>query len=180
MMNWPNLVTCVRLVLIPAVVLCYGSALPYANAWAAALFTAASLSDWLDGYLARRLGQATPFGAFLDPVADKLLVVTVLALLATVHGAVVPAAAVIIGREIMVSALRVWMAVRGKDAAVAVDFGGKVKTAFQMTAIVALMLAASMPDWFLRLGLVLIHAAALLSVWSMARYFRGAWKALSS
>ena len=178
-MNYANLVTYARLLLIPLVILCFYSTLPYAHFWAALLFTLASLSDWLDGFLARRLSQASEFGAFLDPVADKLLVAIVLIMLVAVYPSLLLATAVIISREVLISALREWMAMKGKRDAVAVAFSGKLKTTMQMIAIIALLLVTpEYPEWFWQFGFALLHVAALLSVYSMIRYFRNAWKTL--
>ena len=178
-MNWANLVTYLRLLLIPLVILCFFSGLPNANFWAALLFTLASLSDWLDGYLARRLNQISEFGAFLDPVADKLLVVIVLIMLVAAYPSLLLAAVVIIAREILISALREWMASRGQREAVAVAFSGKLKTTLQMIAIIGLLLyIPAYPNWFWQIAFVLIHVAALFSVYSMYHYFRAAWSSL--
>ena len=174
-MNWANLITYFRILLIPVVVLSYYSELPNANAIAAMLFTAASLSDWLDGYLARRLNQTSEFGAFLDPVADKLLVVTVLIMLVGEINPLLAPTIVIIAREVLISALREWMATRGHREAVAVAFSGKLKTTFQMIAIVVLMLVTdSSPDWLLMSGYVMIYIAAMLSLYSALHYFKAA------
>ena len=179
-MNWANQVTYLRLILIPVVMLVFYSGFTAANWGAEILFALASLSDWLDGYLARRSNQASEFGAFLDPVADKLLVVMVLLMLVTVHPSLLPAAAVIIMRELLVSALREWMATRGHRDAVAVAFAGKLKTTVQMVAIIALLLyQPSFPRWFWLGAFFLIHVAALLSIYSMLGYFRAAWPNLN-
>ena len=174
-MNWANLITYFRMLLIPMVVLSYYSELQYANMMAAMLFSLASLSDWLDGYLARRLNQTSEFGAFLDPVADKLLVVTVLIMLVGELNPLLVPTIVIIAREVLISALREWMATRGHREAVAVAFSGKLKTTFQMIAIVALILVTeSCPDWLLMTGFVMISIAALLSLHSALYYFKAA------
>lgn len=174
-MNWANLITYFRMLLIPVVVLSYYSELQYANMLAATLFTLASLSDWLDGYLARRLNQTSEFGAFLDPVADKLLVVTVLIMLVGELNPLLTPTIVIIAREVLISALREWMATRGHREAVAVAFSGKLKTTFQMIAIVALILVTdSSPDWLLMTGYLMIYVAALLSLYSALHYFKAA------
>lgn len=140
-MNIPNLITVLRVLLIPIFILLFY--LPYHWSYLAAssVFAFAAATDWLDGYLARRLEQSTPFGAFLDPVADKLMVAVALVLLVQEHGNLwltLPAA-VIIGREIVVSALREWMAEIGARAHVAVSNMGKWKTAAQMLALVILL-----------------------------------------
>jgi CDP-diacylglycerol--glycerol-3-phosphate 3-phosphatidyltransferase len=174
-MNWANLITYFRMLLIPMVVLSYYSELQYANMMAAMLFSLASLSDWLDGYLARRLNQTSEFGAFLDPVADKLLVVTVLIMLVGELNPLLAPTIVIIAREVLISALREWMATRGHREAVAVAFSGKLKTTFQMIAIVALILVTeSSPDWLLMTGFVMIYIAALLSLYSALHYLKAA------
>ncbi|HBP99749.1 MAG TPA: CDP-diacylglycerol--glycerol-3-phosphate 3-phosphatidyltransferase [Gammaproteobacteria bacterium] len=174
-MNWANLITYFRMLLIPMVVLSYYSELQYANMMAAMLFSLASLSDWLDGYLARRLNQTSEFGAFLDPVADKLLVVTVLIMLVGELNPLLTPTIVIIAREVLISALREWMATRGHREAVAVAFSGKLKTTFQMIAIVTLILVTeSSPDWLLMTGFVMIYIAALLSLYSALHYFKAA------
>jgi CDP-diacylglycerol--glycerol-3-phosphate 3-phosphatidyltransferase len=174
-MNWANLITYFRMLLIPMVVLSYYSELQYANMMAAMLFSLASLSDWLDGYLARRLNQTSEFGAFLDPVADKLLVVTVLIMLVGELNPLLTPTIVIIAREVLISALREWMATRGHREAVAVAFSGKLKTTFQMIAIVTLILVTeSSPDWLLMTGYVMIYIAALLSLYSALHYFKAA------
>ncbi|MCH1600919.1 MAG: CDP-diacylglycerol--glycerol-3-phosphate 3-phosphatidyltransferase [Pseudomonadales bacterium] len=174
-MNWANLITYFRMLLIPMVVLSYYSELQYANMLAAMLFSLASLSDWLDGYLARRLNQTSEFGAFLDPVADKLLVVTVLIMLVGELNPLLAPTIVIIAREVLISALREWMATRGHRETVAVAFSGKLKTTFQMIAIVALILVTeSSPDWLLMTGFVMIYIAALLSLYSALHYLKAA------
>jgi len=177
-MNWANAVTFGRIALIPVVMALYTSDFPGHTLWAAVVFGIASFSDWLDGYLARRLNQTSEFGAFLDPVADKLLVALVLVLLMESYHSIwfVVPVALIIGREILVSALREWMANMGKRAVVAVAFAGKVKTTVQMIAIIILL--ASDPEGyalFWQAGYVFIYVAAALSVSSMIQYFNAAW-----
>ena len=149
--------------------------------WAATLFGAAALTDWLDGYLARRWGQTTPFGAFLDPVADKLIVVTALLLLIDSHSNLwltLPAI-VIVGREIVISALREWMAEMNSRGVVAVSWLGRAKTTIQMVAIFLLLANPAELDrpWVL-MGYALLYAAALLTLWSMVHYMRSAWPML--
>ena len=139
--------------------------------------TVAAATDWLDGYLARRLQQSTPFGAFLDPVADKLMVAVALVLLVQVHANLwltLPAA-VIIGREIVVSALREWMAEMGARAHVAVSNLGKWKTAAQMLALVILLANPPALTAWVVLGYALLLIAAGLTLWSMVHYLRAAW-----
>jgi len=178
-MNAANLVTLSRIALIPVVVFFYYSGQPTSQLIATFVFIIASVSDWLDGYLARKLNQASEFGAFLDPVADKLLVTIVLILLLTAHASLMFASAIIIAREILVSALREWMATRGKRDAVAVAFSGKLKTTVQMVAIGALLLVSdTTPEILWQFGFVLVHIAALISLWSGYLYFKKAWVVL--
>ena len=175
MTNWANIASLSRIALIPLIVLCYQSGLVYAGPLAALLFVVGSITDWLDGYLARRLGLGSPFGAFLDPVADKLFVTSILVLLLAQYADLLIPALLLILREISISALREWMATRGSRDAVAVVWVGKVKTTLQMSAL-TLLLAASpsqLPLLF-HLGLALIWVAAALGLWSMASYLRAA------
>jgi len=156
---------------------------------ATVIFVVAAITDWLDGFLARRLNQYTTFGAFLDPVADKLIVATALVLLATDQKVLdlvisVPlfaaAVAIIIGREIVISALREWMAELGKRASVAVSYIGKVKTTMQMIAISLLIYQESLfglPVFVL--GELLLFVAAALTLYSMIVYLRAAWPVLT-
>jgi CDP-diacylglycerol--glycerol-3-phosphate 3-phosphatidyltransferase/cardiolipin synthase len=177
--NLPTAFTWLRIVLIPVFVAVY-----YApDAWLSAstrnwtgmwVFAVAAITDWLDGWLARRWGQTSAFGAFLDPVADKLMVAAALIILVWLDRAPAYLAIIIIGREIAISALREWMAQIGKTKNVAVAFVGKVKTVAQMTAIIALLLyeplipGVSTP----MLGLVALWIAAILTLWSMFHYLR--------
>jgi cardiolipin synthase (CMP-forming) len=179
--NVPNLITYSRIILIPLIVGIFY--LPDAwlsfedkNITACAIFVVAAVTDWLDGYLARRLNQMSAFGAFLDPVADKLIVVGALVVLLQL-GRVDPLVAlIIIGREIAISALREWMAVLGRGRSVAVAFIGKLKTVSQMVAIPLLLFHDSLfglvdTQW---LGTLLINVAAVLTVISMLYYLRRA------
>lgn len=177
--NLPNLLTWLRIVLIPVLGLIFLLPYPWSSAVAAALFAFAGLTDWLDGYLARRWGQTSAFGAFLDPVADKLIVAVALIviLVATPAAAVGVPVAIIIGREIAVSALREWMAALGKRASVAVGRVGKIKTAAQMISIVLLLYAHDIygiPVWLI--GFWLLYVAAALTLYSMALYLHAAWR----
>lgn len=149
---------------------------------AAFVFSIASLTDWLDGYLARSMGQTTPFGAFLDPVADKLLVAVALILLVEVHASALLAipALVIVGREIVVSALREWMSQYSDLGGVKVSMIAKVKTGFQMTAIIVLLSQPpSLDNVLVILGFLLLYVAAGLTLYSMAQYIELAWPDLS-
>jgi CDP-diacylglycerol--glycerol-3-phosphate 3-phosphatidyltransferase len=148
---------------------------------AAAIFGLAAATDWVDGYLARKLNQVTPFGAFLDPVADKLIVVAALVLLLEVHSTpwfALPAI-VIIGREIVISALREWMSELGSGSTVAVSMLGKIKTWVQMTAVALLLLAKPEQELLTTIGFVAIYAAAIMTLWSMIQYLVIAWPQLS-
>lgn len=176
----PNLLTWARIALIPFFVgLFY---LPEGwmssteqNRLATAVFVGAALTDWLDGYLARALGQTSAFGAFLDPVADKLMVAAALILLVELGRADALVAFIIIGREITISALREWMAQLGRSASVAVAFVGKLKTGVQMTAIPFLLFDAPLFGLDLRIaGTWLLYLAAALTLWSMAYYLHKA------
>lgn len=180
----PNLITSLRILLIPVLVaVFYLAPVEWRYLASSLVFSLASATDWLDGYLARRLNAMTPFGAFLDPVADKLIVAVALILLVEVHASAILAipALVIVGREIVVSALREWMAEYSDRRSVAVSFVGKVKTAFQMVAIIVLL--ASGPDLdsiYVISGYVLLYLAAALTLWSMYLYMKIAWPDLSS
>ena len=175
-MNIPNVLTLMRVALIPVFILLF--CLPFSwSYWAAsAIFAFASFTDWLDGYLARRLNQSTPFGAFLDPVADKLLVAVALVLLVAEHTNLwltLPAI-IIICREIMVSALREWMAEIGERAQVAVSSIGKWKTAAQMVALIILLANPPAFNVWVISGYALLILSAVLTLWSMTQYLLAA------
>ena len=178
--NAPNLVTFSRIVLLPLIIGLYY--LPDAwlseqgkNTAATMVFILAALTDWLDGYLARRLNQTSAFGAFLDPVADKLIVVGALIALLYLNRVDMLVALIIIGREIAISALREWMAKVGQAKSVAVAFVGKLKTVAQMIAIPLLLYNDELGVLDCRwLGTVLISIAAVLTVVSMLHYLRRA------
>lgn len=188
-LNIPNVLTLIRILLIPVIFIVYLLHNSWSNEAATVIFVLAAITDWLDGYLARRLEQYSAFGEFLDPVADKLIVVIALVLLATDNGLhhqlfsftlFTAAIAVIIGREIAISALREWMAELGKRASVAVSYVGKVKTTVQMTAISLLLYQeplAGLP--VLEIGETLLYVAAGLTLYSMVIYLKAAWPVLS-
>ena len=181
--NIPNILTLLRIALIPVFVVIFYLPWDWAALVCALVFALAGLTDWLDGYLARRLNQVSPMGAFLDPVADKLMVATALILLVQADPNPVLAipSVVIIGREITISALREWMAELGARAKVAVSVIGKIKTALQMIAIFLLIL--KMDLWGLpvyTIGYVLLYVAAILTLWSMVVYLRAAWPSLTN
>ena len=181
-MNIPNSLSLLRIALIPCFVIVFYLPAEWARIAAAGLFTMAALTDWLDGYLARRLGQISKLGAFLDPVADKLMVAVVLVVLLQSDPTIWLAlpVAVIIGREITVSALREWMAELGARTKVAVSNLGKVKTAVQMIAIVLLILRGTLaPLPVYEVGVVLLYVATALTLWSMLQYLWAAWPELS-
>jgi CDP-diacylglycerol--glycerol-3-phosphate 3-phosphatidyltransferase len=174
----PTLMTLARIVAIPLIVLVYY--LPLAqetrNLVATCMFVVFAFTDWLDGYLARKLNQTSAFGAFLDPVADKFLVCAALLMLVDMHRVHVLVALVIIGREIAISALREWMAQLGAGKSVAVHMVGKLKTTVQMVAIAFLLFDGVLfnlidtRQW----GEFLIWAAAVLTIWSMVYYMQKA------
>lgn len=179
LINIPNALTMMRIFLIPVLVVVFYYPFPNHLLVAAGIFGVAAITDWFDGYLARRLGQMTAFGAFLDPVADKLMVAVALVLLVERHDTLLftLAACVIVGREIVVSALREWMAELGARTSVAVSYIGKVKTAFQMIAITALLAIDPVHDatWLLGAAFIVLYAAAVLTLWSMFVYLKAAW-----
>jgi CDP-diacylglycerol--glycerol-3-phosphate 3-phosphatidyltransferase len=179
-LNVPNLVTLSRIILIPLLIGIYY--LPEGtlseeskNITATSIFIFAGITDWLDGYLARRLNQMSAFGAFLDPVADKLIVAGALVVLLHLARVDMLVALIIIGREIAISALREWMAKVGQAKSVAVAFVGKLKTVSQMVAIPLLLFHDRLLglDCFW-LGTILINVAAVLTVLSMLYYLRKA------
>lgn len=182
-MTLPNVLTLLRIALIPCYAVAYHLPLAQAQLLAAAVFGIAALTDWLDGYLARRLDQASKLGAFLDPVADKLMVAVVLIVLLQARPSLWLAlpVAVIIGREIAVSALREWMAEIGARRKVAVSGLGKVKTALQMIALVLLSIGSgtAVPALVYGLGMLLLYGATVMTLWSMVEYLVLAWPDLS-
>src|SRR5271155_3483105 len=182
--NWnvPNTLTWLRILMIPAILaLFYLLPYPWADPAACAAFALAGITDTLDGYYARKLGQTSRLGAFLDPVADKLIVAAALVLIVSrdPHWYVAIIATVIIGREIAVSALREWMAEIGQRGRIKVSVLGKYKTIMQ---IVGLSMLLFRQQWFgipiYKLGLILSAVAAVLTLWSMILYLRLAWPEL--
>ena len=178
-MNLPNLLTWLRMLAIPLLVAVFY--LPISvkamNVTATTLFVAAAVTDWIDGWLARKLGQTSAFGAFLDPVADKLLVCAALVILVELHRVHTLVALVIIGREVTISALREWMAQIGAQASVAVHSIGKFKTIAQLVALPMLLFndrLFGLLDCRL-VGTWLVYLAAVLTVWSMFYYMKRAW-----
>jgi CDP-diacylglycerol--glycerol-3-phosphate 3-phosphatidyltransferase len=185
LLNTPNILTLLRIALIPAFIVAYYWTSPWSHILATGLFVLAALTDWLDGYLARKLEQTSPFGAFLDPVADKLMVAAALVMLVAdprVQAHVLDirlfavVVLVIVGREITVSALREWMAEVGKRSHVKVSYVGKIKTVSQMVAIPFLLWQRSFWDLpIFRIGEILLYLAGALTLWSMLIYLKAAW-----
>ena len=184
--NLPILLTWLRIVAIPLLIAVYYLPADWATASerdlvATAIFVAAAFTDWADGFLARKLNQTSAFGAFLDPVADKLMVAAALFVLVQLGRTDAIVAAIIIGREITISALREWMAKIGASKSVAVSLLGKIKTVAQMVAIPLLLYHASFLGVDSRVvGNWLIWIAALLTLWSMGYYLRMAWPEIAA
>jgi len=186
-MTFPMMLTLLRIALIPVLILFFYLPYEWSSLAAAAVFILAAITDWLDGYLARRMGLMSKLGAFLDPVADKLMVATALVLLVENPPEIIfpmifftVSAAIIIGREIAISGLREWMAEMGERGTIKVGFLGKLKTIFQMTAISCLLF--EYPLWglpVLFVGEMTLYAAAALTLWSMWVYLHAAWPVMS-
>ena len=177
----PTWLTLARIALIPVLVVVYYLDARWSNLAATLVFVAASLTDWLDGWIARRYRLFSRFGAFLDPVADKLMVSTALVITVQHHHTVWMAlwASIIIGREIAVSALREWMAELGQRAKVAVALAGKIKTIVQMVALGFLLYRESLLGVpVFQIGEWLLAVAAILTLWSGWEYLRAAWPVL--
>jgi len=182
----PNMLTIGRIFMIPVIVVLFYLPFDWSYMVSAIIFALAGITDFVDGYLARRWGQSTPLGAFLDPVADKLMVSVVLIMLVSAYSQhtswgpllAIPSM-VIIGREVTVSALREWMAEMGNRASVAVSLVGKVKTTAQMMAITGLLaVKPEMDNLWVQLSFLLIFSAMILTLWSMYMYLRAAWPEL--
>lgn len=185
--NLPTWLTLFRVALLPVMVIVFYLPFHGHNVSAAIVFLLAAVTDWLDGYLARRLNLTSAFGAFLDPVADKLMVAVTLFMLVQSHPGGWPGilmavtSAIIVGREISVSALREWMAEIGMRATVKVAFIGKLKTVMQMIALVVLIVQHEKDAEALRLyhiGEALLVIAGGLTIWSGLHYLRAAWPVL--
>ncbi|MGH8728672.1 MAG: CDP-diacylglycerol--glycerol-3-phosphate 3-phosphatidyltransferase [Burkholderiales bacterium] len=181
-LNLPNVLTWLRILSIPLFVGIFyfpdtDLSTAHKNLLATLVFAFAAITDWLDGYLARTLNQTSKFGAFLDPVADKLMVAAALVVLVQLERVDAVIAFIIVGREITISALREWMAQIGKSKSVAVSFVGKVKTSSQMAAILLLLFHGTIWPGISahRVGTWLIYLAAALTLWSMVYYLRLAW-----
>lgn len=171
--NLPTNLTLLRIAFIPLLVVVFYLPWAYANVVSTAIFMLAGFTDWLDGYLARKMRMETPFGAFLDPVADKLMVAVVLVLIVQQQPdpyLAIPSA-VIIGREITIASLREWMAELGKRAKVKVSQLGKWKTSLQMFAMTLLLYRDDLLGIPINaLGYGFLYIAALLTLWSMVNY----------
>lgn len=181
----PTMLTLVRIALVPVLVILFYLPYYWSNLACVVIFVAAAITDWADGYIARRHGQMSRFGQFLDPVADKIMVATALILLVQrqehYEAIFAIAAAIIVGREITISALREWMSEIGERNLVKVSWPGKLKTGFQMTAIGFLLYHDNI--WFLPIALIgelLLYISAALTLWSMWTYLTSAWPAMSN
>ncbi|MGS2720250.1 CDP-diacylglycerol--glycerol-3-phosphate 3-phosphatidyltransferase [Paraglaciecola aestuariivivens] len=177
----PNIITVIRVLLIPVFVVVYFLDWKWAHQAGAFIFWFAAITDWFDGYLARKLQQSTAFGAFLDPVADKLIVAAALLLITHSYASVwitIPAV-LLMSREVYISALREWMGQQGKQDIVKVSFMGKAKTMAQMLALIGLLSELEyfmgIRIYWVSLGYILLYFAALLSFWSMLVYSKAAW-----
>ena len=183
-MTSPTILTLLRIALVPVLVLFFYLPFHWSGLACVVVFVLAAVTDWADGYLARRMGQMSRFGAFLDPVADKIMVATALVLLVQrqeAHEAFFAiAAAIIIGREITISALREWLSEVGSRSLLRVSWVGKVKTGFQMTAIGFLLYHDNM-GWIpiALIGEILLYTAAALTLWSVWTYLQAAWPVIS-
>jgi len=178
----PTFLTLFRISLIPIFVMVFYFPFYWSFVGSAVIFGIAAFTDWLDGFLARKLGQVSPLGEFLDPVADKLVVAFALVLLVQAHPTFLMAipAAIIISREIAISALREWMAEMGKRSHVSVKWLGKLKTAAQMIAILLLLSQdPKLLSWITIAGYVFMYVAVILTLWSMISYLKVALRELS-
>ena len=182
MMNIPNMLTLFRVLLVPVLVIVYYLPFTWSFIVAAFIFWLAAITDWFDGYLARKLNQTTPFGAFFDPVADKVMVAVSLCLLIEHFQSwwmTIPAM-VIIGREVVISALREWMAELGKRTNVAVSIIGKIKTVVQMLAVIMLLLLPAYSSPVLTIcAIIFLYFSVVLTLYSMYIYMVIAWADLS-
>jgi CDP-diacylglycerol--glycerol-3-phosphate 3-phosphatidyltransferase len=180
-LTWPTILTLFRIALLPVMVAVFYAGFHGANVAAAIIFLGAAITDWLDGYIARRFNQYSRFGAFLDPVADKLMVAVTLFLLVQENPTPLLAvvSAIIVGREIAISALREWMAEIGARGLVKVAMLGKLKTVMQIVAIVVLLYQHESSGLKLfHVGEALLVVAATLTIWSGLDYLRAAWPAM--
>ena len=179
-MTVPTALTLLRIALVPVLVLFFYLPMTWTNELCVVVFVLAAVTDWADGFIARKTAQMSRFGQFLDPVADKIMVATALILLVqrqeSYEAVFAIAAAVIVGREITISALREWMSEVGESARVTVSWTGKIKTVFQMTSIGFLLYHDDIgPIPVALIGELLLYAAAALTLWSMWTYLKSAW-----
>ncbi|NVJ60007.1 MAG: CDP-diacylglycerol--glycerol-3-phosphate 3-phosphatidyltransferase [Gammaproteobacteria bacterium] len=189
-MNIPNILTSFRILMIPVFVVVFYLPVDWSYTGAAIIFAVAGWTDWFDGYIARRFNMTSPLGAFLDPVADKLMVLISIVLIVELYETpwIAVPSLVIIGREITVTALREWMAEYGKSADVKVSFVGKVKTLWQLGSIFFLILGGAQPSLvdvmgyplFVILGYFSLYVSVALTLWSMVIYVKAAWPYLSA
>ena len=183
-MNIPNTITTFRIILIPVFIAAFYMPYPWAAAFATFIFWCAAITDWFDGYLARKLNQQSSLGAFIDPLADKLMVISALLLILAKHPEnnwLLFSSLIIITREIFISSLREWMSAMGKSKVVAVSFAGKAKTAAQMIALLFLIYEQDifgLPTYLIGTGLLVW--AAILTIASMIVYVKSAWSTLSA
>jgi CDP-diacylglycerol--glycerol-3-phosphate 3-phosphatidyltransferase len=190
LMNIPNILTLFRILMIPVFVLVFYLPVDWRHLGAALIFAVAGWTDWFDGYIARKFNMTSPLGAFLDPVADKLMVVISIVLIVEQYETpwIAVPALVIIGREIIITALREWMAEYGNRADVKVSFIGKVKTLWQLGAIFFLILGAAQPSiydvfgipLFVVLGYFSLYISVALTLWSMFIYLKASWPYLTA
>lgn len=178
MYSLPNIITFIRIALIPVFIIVYYLSDGPSHFWAAFIFWFAGVSDALDGYLARKLDQSTPFGAFLDPVADKVMVTAGMFVVVEFYQSwwVTIPAILILSREVIMSALREWMSEIGKRDVVAVSKSGKAKTVAQMLALIGLIWNHS--PFLTGLSFVYFYIAFVLTMWSLYEYFSAAWQYL--
>jgi CDP-diacylglycerol--glycerol-3-phosphate 3-phosphatidyltransferase len=183
-MTVPTMLTLLRIALVPVLVLFFYLPYSWSNLACTVVFVLAAVTDIADGYIARKTGQMSRFGEFLDPVADKIMVATALILLVqrqeNYQAVFALSAAIIIGRELTISALREWMSEIGEQAVLKVSGVGKLKTIFQMTAIAVLLYHENM-GWIpvALIGELLLYTAAALTLWSMWVYLKAAWPVIS-
>ena len=178
----PTVITLFRVALIPLFAVVFYLPFSWANVAATSIFFVASVSDWVDGYLARIMKQESSFGAFLDPVADKLMVVVIIILLVEAHPSIymVLPAVIIVAREISISALREWMAQLGSSTTLQVSFVGKAKTVAQMLALGFMIFSEPLMGLpIFDIGLLLFYWAAFLTILSMIIYLRSAWPVIA-
>ena len=183
MLNLPNILSLLRIAMIPVLVGIFFLPNESAPLWATIVFVVAAVTDWLDGYIARKWNQTSPFGAFIDPVADKLIVASALLLVLykTPTWYILIPVIIIVGREITVSALREWMAELGQRNAVKVSYVGKLKTTFQMISIACLIFSKPLLGLpIFEIGIALLYVAAGLTLSSMFSYLKAAWPMLVS